>query len=217
MPARYTTMIHVNKNVICAIYVIPSGHLPEWHQPLKLAIIPLDQDLKPCPDLAMFYIAMKPDNVANIDFAGCTLPEKEIAHVCSTGYSQEAGRNLFIKWYDSLDLPFNKYGSKQRQLMPLAYDWPKVYPYLLDWLGRRSYDVFFHPEYRDPRTVANLYADQSWFHSTKTPYQKDDLAWLCKNTSNQIQKGCKHDALYMADRVRAVYRTLLLRDYLNLP
>lgn len=210
-------MIHVNKHVICAIHVIPSGPYPEWHQPLRIGILPLDQDFQVSPELPMFMIDMRPDNVANIDFEGCTLPEKIITQVCNDGYTQEAGRNLFIKWYDALNLPFNKYGSGQRQIMPLCYAWPQTYPYLLDWLGRASYDVFFNPEYRDPRMTANYLNDQSWFHSTKTPYQKDDLAWLCKNTSNPIQPGCKHDAVYMADRVRAIYRTILLRDYLHIP
>jgi len=160
---------------------------------------------------------MKPDNMlANIDITKCGVNRKELLEISVNGFTQEAGRKMFLEWFDSLDLPFNKWGCRQRQLIPLAYNWCTVRPFLMDWLSRDSFEVFFHQEWRDIRGAANYLNDQAWMRAAeRVPYYKDDFTWLCKNTSNAIDSAAKNP-IYLADKVAKVYRTLLTRDYLSI-
>ena len=112
--------------------------------------------------------------------------------------------DLFGEWYKKLPLPHNKC------LMPLAHNWPFDRAFVEDWLGRKHYEHFFHPYYRDLMARPCCRTTSRRYHLQQYPYPKMNLGYLCNLLGIENMKA--HDALGDCMATAACYRELLRRS-----
>ena len=116
MVKTYPGMVHLNGNLLAAIDLETTGLQAGYHEPIQIAVVPLNSDIRPLEGVRPFYTTIKPLFPERQEKAGYVhglKMEDLILH------SPEAGKvqDLLVEWWESLDLPFGK------TLIPLAHNW----------------------------------------------------------------------------------------------
>jgi len=201
MPAR-NGMIHLNNNLLTAIDVETTGLDPTIHEIIQICALPLDHELNPHKHFRPFYTYLAPQNPEGADPRATDVNRVKLAEIVLSGLDPGQAADLFLGWFEKLQLGWNK------RLVPLAHNWPFDRDFLKTWLGAKTFEYIFDPRYRDTMTAASFMNDRADWHSEAFPYPKVNLSYLAKCLG--VDHEGAHDAMTDCSVTRECYKRLLL-------
>jgi len=195
---------HWNGNQVCSIDLETSGLDPLIHEILQLAILPLDQSYKPRRDVPPLYINILPESPDCVDYKH--ISRKKYLATVAHGFHVESAKEVFYQWYKKLRLPVSKYGRPKR-IIPLGHNFnAHDRNFLLKWLGREEYDLFFSPLARDTMTASLFVNDRDDMHNEDVHIVNLTLTATARRLN--IDTFGAHDALIDAKITAEVYHRL---------
>lgn len=204
-------MKHLNGNIVCAIDTETTGLDPRFQEIIQLAIIPLDTGFDPIKEIIPFCIQMKPERPEFIDRAALRVNKSKVADLLQRGIDQETAKDLLQEWYDKLDLPCTKWGTRKK-IIPLGHNYAHDRGFMRAWLGNEMYDDIFFGHYRDTMITAIYLNDRAGMHSQPVPYNKVALSWIAEK--HKVPHRLKHDALSDALVTAGIYREMVRLGFL---
>lgn len=202
MSKLYAGMTHLAGNLLAAIDFETTGRRPGYHEVIQIAILPLDHNLQPHPDVPTFYLTIRPDHPERCQAQATAVHEIDIDLLMLHAPSQDRAVDLLCEWFNKLDLPPN------RVVIPLAHNWAFECSFLKGWLGVELADQIFHSHARDSMLLAASLNDRAFFIGENIPFPKIGLPILCKQLG--IPYDNAHDALADCQAAAELYRTLLV-------
>ena len=193
--------VHLNGNILCAVDVETTGLIAGFHDPWQIAILPLDNMIKPTRDILPFYMNLTVKRPENIDKRAIKLNNIDFYQLQQRSIDPWMGADQFDTWFEALKLPCYK------RIMPLGSNYMFDRGFLIDWLGQESYDQFFHFHFRDTQVAALYDNDYESSRAEKINYHHVGLNALCGKLGIVNQK--KHDALQDCVATAEVYRRML--------
>jgi len=201
----YSGLVHLNGNLLASIDLETTGLQAGYHEPIQIAIVPLNSDIRPLEGVRPFYTTIRPDFPERQEKAGYVHGlkiEDLILHAPEAGKVQD----LLVEWWEALDLPFGK------TLVPLAHNWAFEAKFLQAWLGVELASTLFHGHARDAMLFALSLNDKAAFMGLPAPFNRVGLGSLCKHF--KINNLSPHDALCDAIAEAECYRAMLTMDLL---
>lgn len=196
----YSAFPHINGNLLAAIDFETTGACPGFHEPVQIAVLPLNADLRPLDGVLPFYSLMQPQHPENADPQAMAVHGLTMDELYGAPHPDRVADYL-IEWFGRLDMPL------ERNLVPLAANWPFEAGFLLAWLGEPLMRRLFNPLYRDVMVTALSINDRAFFAAESCPFNRVGLTKLCEHFGVVNQKP--HDALSDCIAEAAVYRCLL--------
>lgn len=198
------SMVHLNNNILCAIDLETTGLRPEYHEIIQIAIVPLDQNLEPRADLPIFDQKIRPAYPHRVDYEALRVSRTQLNDICNTGLPGEKVFDLFTYWFNKLKLGLYK------KIVPLGYNCASFdMNFIYHWMGRESYQSYFHGYTRDVMLLANMLNDVSDFHAEQTPFTELKLRAIARSVGVEVIDGQTHDAVYDAYLAAQVYKQML--------
>jgi DNA polymerase III epsilon subunit-like protein len=197
----YPGLLHLNGNLMVSVDLETTGRQPGFHEIIQVACVPLGPDLKPAADLQPFYTEVRPDFPERAEKqAMCkhSIPMEELLLHAPT---QDKVRDLFVEWFERLDLPFKK------SLVPLAHNWAFEASFLKAWMGINLFEDLWFSLARDGMLLALAINDRAAFRGEEIPFNRVGLGSLCNKFG--VVNANAHDALADALAEAEVYRALL--------
>lgn len=198
-------MIHLNGHKLCVIDVETTGIYCDRHEITEICILPLDFTLKPQKKVPVFNILMKPDKEENIDWNAFKVTKKSFFELCQKGMTQDEGANLFETWFEKLGL------EPDKRIIPLAHNWQFDKGFIENWLGCKSYGVYFDGRFRDTMAIANYLNDKADLQGNRHPFPKVKLGYLASQLKLEHDESSAHTAIGDCLTTLEVYRALLNR------
>jgi len=205
VPKTYSGLVHLNGNLLASIDLETTGLQPGYHEPIQIAIVPLNSDIRPLEGVRPFYTTIKPEHPERQAKAGYVHNiklEDLVLHAPTAGKVAD----LLVEWWEKLDLPFNK------TLMPLAHNWSFEAGFLREWLGLDLSQKLFFGHARDAMLYALAMNDKAAFMGLPAPFNRVGLGSLCKHF--KIHNPNPHDALCDAIAEAECYRAMLTMELL---
>ena len=115
--------------------------------------------------------------------------------------TQDKVRDLFVEWFERLDLPFKK------SLVPLAHTWAFEASFLKAWMGINLFEDLWLGLARDGMLLALAINDRAAFRGEEIPFNRVGLGSLVQQVRRRQRQA--HDALADALAKAEVYRALL--------
>lgn len=201
MSKLYSGMTHLAGNVLAAIDFETTGRRPGFHEIVQIAILPLDHDLQPHPDVPTFYMNIRPEHPERCERSAFAIHGLDVDLLMLHAPSQDRAIDLLCEWFNRLDLPQN------RVVIPLAHNWPFESAFLKGWLGVELTDQMFHSHGRDSMQLAININDRAFFTGESIPFSKVSLPALCRQLGIEYTKA--HDALADCQAATELYKRLL--------
>ncbi len=167
-------MQHLNANILCAIHLEMTGPDATFHEPLEVAILPLDSMLKVHPTLPIFNMRIKPQEMENVEREHIRMTNEQLARTMLSGMDRYQVADLLKDWHKSLPLGLGK------KILPLSYDYPKQREGLISWLGFEEYDEMFSESYRDILVATHFVNDYNCVSNDPIPFAKQFFPWICR-------------------------------------
>jgi DNA polymerase III epsilon subunit-like protein len=201
MPKTYSSMLHLNGNLMAAIDLETTGRRPGFHEPIQIAVVPLDSDLRPNAELRPFYYEIKPNFPERQETGAAYVHGLDINQLVL--HAPEPGRvqDMLLEWFEKLELPINKC------IVPLAHNWAFESAFLKSWLGVDLCGQLFHGCARDAMLLALAINDKAAFMGEPCPFNSVNLGSLCRKFGVALDQA--HDALCDSIAEAEVYRNLL--------
>jgi DNA polymerase III epsilon subunit-like protein len=201
MTKTYPGLLHLNGNLLCSVDLETTGRQPGWHEICQIACVPLGPDLKPSPTLHPFYTEIKPNFPERAEKQAMCKHGIPMERLLLDAPEQDKVKDLFVEWFESLDLPF------KRSLVPMAHNWAFESSWLKEWLGITLFDELWFSHARDGMLLAIAINDKAAMKGEALPFNRVGLGSLC-NKFNIVNINA-HDALSDAIAEAEVYRALL--------
>lgn len=193
---------HLNGNMMCAIDIETTGLDWNKHDIIEVAVLPLDNQYKPQKKCMPFSLTMRPRRPENVNLDALSISKSNYAHILNNSLESSRVADLFVEWFEKLNLGFN------RRLSPLGHNYPFDRNFLIDWLGPLTYDLIFDSRFRDTMATALYINDVADMQSQRIPYAKVNLSWLAKQ--HNIDHKDAHSALPDCRITAEVYRALVM-------
>ena len=211
-------MIHFNGHLLAAIDIETTGFIPGHNDIVQICILILTSEIKPDLEVNPFYMTIKPKRPENVEKEAMSVSRLNYAQILQTAVDPWDAADLFDDWFVSLRHDTPKRRAKlpeNKKLLPLAQNWVFDRPFIMDWLGSKSFDDFFHPWYRDTLAVAQYLNDSYAMNPNcvlphKIPFPKSNLGYLCAQLKIHNEKA--HDALQDCIVTAEVYRRMALKQ-----
>ncbi len=197
----YPGLLHLNGNLLVSVDLETTGRQPGYHEIIQIACVPLGPDLKPAPSVRPFYTEIRPDFPERAERAAMCKHGVPMEQLLLHAPSQDKVRDLFVEWFEGLDLPFKK------SLVPMAHNWAFESSFLKAWLGVQLFEDIWYSHARDGMLLAIAINDKAAFRGEAIPFNRVGLGSLC-NKFNIVNANA-HDALADALAEAEVYRALL--------
>jgi len=169
-----------------------------------VAILPLDNNIKPLKTILPFYLNLKINFPDRSDPKAIKMNKTEFAKNQQHALDPYTAADLFDEWFDRLELPMYK------KLYPLAQNWPFDRAFLKEWIGNTSFEHSFSPRYRDSMVAAAFMSDIADFRSEKILFTQYNLRFLCTRLGITNEKP--HDALQDCIATAECYRRMILKS-----
>lgn len=176
---------------------LDAGH----HEPVQIAVVPLNGFLRPAGGVAPFYTTIRPLHPDRADPGAMLVNKLNLDDLAAAPEPDDVAERL-VDYVQQLEL---RVGG---QLVPLAHNWAFESSFLHAWLGRAQFDVLFNRRARDTMSLAASINDRYQLQGQKAPFMELSLDWLCKHFN--IQNAHPHDALWDCLVEAELYRHLLL-------
>lgn len=197
-------MPHLNGNVLAAIDFETTGTKPGYHEPIQIAVVPLNSDVRPLEGVRPFYTNIRPLHPERAERLASLRHGLDVEELALTALHPDRVADLLIEWWEDLELPF------QKSLVPLAHNWAFENSFLKAWLGPELTDRLFFSHARDAMTYALSLNDKSFVAGEKAPFNQVSLGSLCNRFG--VVNERPHDALSDCLAEAEVYRHLLRMD-----
>ena len=197
----YSSLVHLNGNLMAAIDFETTGLEPGYHEIIQVAVVPLNSDLLPNPEIRPFYHNIAPKHPQRAAKGALQINGHDLADLMLNAPSSEKVADLLVEWFEALDLPATK------KLVPLAHNWVFEKTFGQAWLGSELFGHMFHFLPRDGMALALAIKDRAAFASEPDPFDKVSLNQLCKKL--HVVNENPHDALGDAIAEAKVYRALV--------
>lgn len=205
MPKIYPSLPHLNGNLLCTVDLETTGSRPGYHEPIQIAIVPLDSELKPIGRATdWFYRSIKPNFPERAEPDAMRVNRLNLNELCLNALPSEKIEDLLVEWFEKLELPH------KRSIIPLAHNWAFESSFLTSWLGVSLKSQVFHPLARDSMLYAASLNDRAHFAGEPIPFNSLSLGSLCSQL--HVVNECPHDALHDSLAEAEVYRKLLRFD-----
>ena len=197
--------VHWNGNYPAAISIRTTGPSHCIHEIIEIALVPLDNNLNIVkrPKILPFHQHMIPNRP---EFVDEVYMAKMKTTIRSDVYTSGAILDLLEKWYDKLDLGYDKFGNNRCRLLLVGYDLHNTIPFLQEWLGDAQISDFFHPDVIDIRSVANYINDKAAIIAEPVMFAKRKLKYL--QSTLQVPKVKPYDTLQEAVVIGEIYRRM---------
>jgi DNA polymerase III epsilon subunit-like protein len=197
---KYSGYPHYYGNLLCAVDLECTGLRPGYHEPIQIAVVPLDINYEPL-NIKPFYRNIAPEfpERATDIATGVHGLDPYVLH--DTAASADEVAEQLWTWMHTLDLPAD------RCLIPLAHNYPYESSFLKAWLGVPLMAKIFHGHYRDGMAKALDMNDQAARAGREIPFKKVGLADLCLHF--QIEHHNPHDALADCYAEAQVYKSMI--------
>lgn len=204
MTKTYNGLVHLNGNVMAAVDFETTGKKPGYHEPIQVAIIALDADLRPLTGVRPFYHDISPKYPERAENDAMSVNKIDLEYLKLHAASADKIADILYEWWERLDLPFDK------KLIPLAHNWPFENGFFRAWLGDELTEKFFHGHARDSMSYALSLNDRAAFRGEPVPFAKVGLGTLCKKF--KVINAQAHDAMSDAMAEAELYRSMLHYD-----
>lgn len=201
---NYSGMFHLFGHLLAGLDLETTGGTPGYHEIIQIAVVPLDTDFKPYPDVRPFYT-----NVAPV-FPERAEPEATAAHgldlddLVINAPSQGKVIDLFNEWFEALDLPVGK------KLIPLVHNWAFEHKFLTAWMGREMTESIFHGHARDPMLVGAYINDRAVFAGEQPVFERLKLGRMAEHY--KVHNERPHDALSDVLTAAGIYREMMRQE-----
>jgi DNA polymerase III epsilon subunit-like protein len=198
-------MVHLNGNLLCAVDVETTGIIPGFHDLIQVAALPLNADLEPLTTVPPFYMNLKPEYPERADYRAKKVTGLSMADLILTGVEKYRAADLFVEWFDRLNMPTS--GTVGKKIMPLWSNGGFDKSFLLEWLGKETYNYIFHFHERDTQSIALFLNDRVYMHGEKQPFPKVGVSYL--SSCFDIVNEHAHDALSDCLTTAHIYKRLM--------
>jgi DNA polymerase III epsilon subunit-like protein len=197
----YPGLLHLNGNLLVSVDLETTGRQPGYHEIIQIACVPLGPDLKPAPSVRPFYTEIRPDFPERAERAAMCKHGVPMEQLLLHAPSQDKVRDLFVEWFERLDLPFKK------SLVPMAHNWAFEASFLKAWLGIELFENLWYSHARDGMLLAIAINDKAAMRGEAIPFNRVGLGSLCNKF--HVVNANAHDALADALAEADIYRALL--------
>lgn len=197
----YPGLVHLNGCLMAAVDLETTGTRPGYHEIIQIAVVPLDSDFQPLPDVRPFYTLVKPKHPEWESLGAKHKHKIPMTELLLHAPESERVADWLFDWFLALKLPFKKC------LVPLAHNWAFESSFLKAWLGVEQTDLIFHSHARDGMLYAIGLNDKAAFNGEPVPFPRVGLGAMCAKLN--IVNTNPHDALADCLAEAAVYHRLL--------
>lgn len=198
---NHRNMIHLNGNLLCAIDTETTGLTAGYHDLIEIAIIPLNSELEPVPDIIPFNLMLKPKRPENADPEAVNKQGRTLADIILRGMEPWRAVDLFDEWFQRLGL------APGKKISPLAHNWPFDRSFIQDWLDKATFEQFIDGRFRDSMAAGLFLNDLADLHQEPYPFHKLTLGSLAAKFSLPFEKA--HTALEDALMCAQIYKRML--------
>lgn len=195
---------HLNLNIFAAVYVQTAGPHAGLHDVHRLCIIPLDNFCVPAKGVLPLLIEFKP-----VREEAPWLSKDAVIHAANAGVHTQYAPDLIRLWAERLPK------QKNKKLVPIAYDWTFMNPFLKELIGADTYEAVFHEQPRDILAATAYINDCCDVNAEPIPYPRAGIQSICNRLNIEIDKP--HDALNLCRATAAVYKALLKQMFRGSP
>ena len=193
-------------NLMVAIDIETTGEIVGEHEMYQLSILPLDQRLEPDKTKIFLNLFIKPDNpkVKDGDNSGL---RARFVQARLHGLAKHQALVVLEKWADTLEI--RRPGlMKDRQLMPICFNWAWKRAFLIDFMGPDFFHDLFHWNTREIITAAAFCNDRRVFRGEDPDFGKLTLPALSRKLEvvNPYPDDPAFDTRHFAD----IYQALML-------
>lgn len=204
-------MMHLNGHIACALDTETTGLRAGYHEMIQIALVPLGMDFEPDKHFEPFTVLIKPDHPNRMDSTAMRI--NGLREKCQEfGLDKEVAADLFMKWFDSLNLAKTMKEPFHKLLMPLCTNWKFDGSFIEDWLGlddnHKAYmHDYFDYHVRDLAGAVLYINDVAHMHGEAIPFPKQNLGYICEKL--KVDHPNKHDALGDAMAVVECYKRII--------
>ena len=197
-----------------------SGLTAGYHEILEIAIVPLDDNYFPDPNVPVFHTKVRPEFPERIQLGALIANGRVSKENKDDPNAFEAAKKemesyptrretigAFLEWYKENVLPTGK-----KQMSPLAHNWHFDSSFLEHWFlpshkdGISFIGTYFHYQARDTQRIVMYLQDRSIVKKVPTPFPGTSLTKVTGHF--EIEHSAAHTAMGDAIATAAVYRRL---------
>lgn len=193
-------LVTFNHNLFSVLDTETTGLIPDYHELIQLAVVPLDADLDPLAEAAPFYMNIRPKFPERATKQAMQKNGLDMEMLMSCPTQAEAAE-MFEDWFMDLALPLGK------RLIWLTHNATHDIPFMRAWTGDAGFHRYFYWEGRDSLRFATSLNDAAAWKARPVPFPDVGLKGLCRKFGIQLDKH--HDALADCLATGKVYRELL--------
>lgn len=204
---------HFNKNLPCTFAIKVTSDDPDLAELVEISIVPLAKDFSPSEIRLPLTIYIRPDSnpteiikdpfrAARYDYPTYMLArDKDLAVAQMHGVSVDDSWARIQSWFETLQLGDGK------KIIPVAYGFGYMMPFLIKWLGYTSYNDIFDWHYRDPFAIVSFDMDRAYVRNAEYRWRKLDLTSVL--TCALVEKSQCLDTMSQAVDEAKLYRKLM--------
>jgi len=192
---------HMEGHIYCAIDTETTGTVPGFHDVIQVAFIPLDNWIKPSKEHIPFLMDLAPKRKENVDDEAMRINRMKFCEIVVNGVEPYRAADLFVEWFYRLNLDYNK------RITPVGANYAFDRDFLIDWLGRETYNMCFNSDCRDVISIAKFRNDHDSYLGRHHTYENVSLRKLCIHF--KVERHNAHDATDDARCTADVYRHLV--------
>lgn len=183
-------MRHLNGDLLVSVSATITGLDPEWSDMVQIAIIVADDWMEIEKSVTPFFVTMAPTLPDLLRIENLT-PKRLTKKQIEAGEDFYTCAEIFLEWFDKIGL------KRGKMFQPIGYEWHKIYPFIIKWLGRDAAETVFRPWVRDIQSLTLSMNDRAHCTFSEYPAPKRELAsmWARFGVVNEFSGDCLHDAL----------------------
>lgn len=203
------SMVHWNINQLCAIDLETTGLIPWYHEPMQIAMVPLDSNFDFRNDVSPLNLYIQPAFPERIDGKALKASKISLKTLARYGVDKDKALEYIEEWINRLDLKYNKFGT-QAKVMLLGHNITFDRMFLQHWMGMELFEALFSYHVVDTMAVCQFVNDRAGYRAQQIPIAKINLTYACSEMGVPFQGA--HDALNDAVACAKLYKTLVKKD-----
>jgi hypothetical protein len=190
---------HFNSNLLCTVTATLTGPRHIENDIVDICICPVNHDFTVSADFPIFYGILEPRRDGVLDTGYC--PRNKYEELMKYAQNPYDVSDQLVRWFDKIKL------REGKKIMPLAYNWPVLSKFLLDWLGELDFEYVFDHQYRDLLSMATFLNDRKVWNFQLAAYPKTKLSYLASQCKVQYKK---HDPVTQEGlAIMQIYKQML--------